>query len=122
MGKKLTIQAAVEAFEFYHLYNEVIDSYAGDLDDPSISDLHELIDEHEEVFEFVPDSKGEYTKSFERNLRQAVAAIIEIAEDLTFVDDEFEDDEIPEIYGDDFENDTPAFDIDFEEDEDPYED
>ncbi len=117
MRKKLTIQLAVEKFAFYDLYNEVIDSYAGDLEDPSVSDLYELLDEYDGEYEFSPDAKGNYNTSFERNLRQAIATIIENVEALFFVDDEFENDEIPEIYGEEFENDTGEFGPDDEGDE-----
>ncbi|MCF6246963.1 MAG: hypothetical protein L3J69_06330 [Desulfobacula sp.] len=122
MRKNLTIQLAVEEFKFYDLYNEIIDSYTEDLDDPTVFDLYELIVEYDEEYEFLPDLKGNYTASFERNLRQAIATIIERAEELSFVDDEFEDDEVPEIYGENFDNDSGKFDLDSEDDEEPHED
>ncbi len=117
MGKKITIQIAVEEFDFYGLYNEIIDSYADDLKDPSVSDLYELMEEYDEEYEFLPDAKGNYTTSFERNLRQAIATIIENAEELSFVDDEFENDEIPEIYGEEFDNESGEFGLDIDDDE-----
>ncbi len=120
MGDKLTILLAVEEFELYHLYNEIIDSYIDDLEDPSVSDLRELLEEYDNEFEFVSDTNGDYTKSFERNLREAIATIIESVEDLSFVDDEFENDGIPEIYGENFENDSGQFDLDTNN-EDEYE-
>lgn len=118
MTKKLTILLAVEAFGLYDLYTEVIDSYSDDLEDPSVSDLYDLLEEYDDEYEFSPDAKGTYNKSFERNLRQAIAAIIENAEELSFVDDEFENDEIPEIYGDEFDDDLG---LDVEDDGDLYE-
>lgn len=116
MGRKLTIQLAVEEFDLYDLFNDIIDSYADDLEDPSVSDLYELIEEYDEEFEFLPDAKGDYAAGFERNLREAIAVIIESEESLSFVDDEFETDEVPEIYGDEFDNDVTGFDLDDEED------
>ena len=70
MGEKLTIQLAVEQFDFYDLYNDIIDSYADELEDPSVSDLYDLIEEYEEEFEFTADEKGNYSASFERNRRR----------------------------------------------------
>lgn len=119
---RLTIQLAVEEFDLYDLYSDIIESYSEDLDDPSVSDLYELIEEYEEEFEFYPNPAGDFSSSFEKNLREAIATIIETTEELSFVDDEFEDDEIPEIYGDEFETDIDGFDGGTDEDEDPYED
>lgn len=122
MEEKLTIQFAVEKFDLYDLYNEIVDSYTDDLEDPSVSDLYDLIEEYDEEFEFLADENGDYTASFERNLREAIATIVESEEDLSFVDDEFEEDQIPEIYGDEFENDNDRFGLGLDEDEDLYED
>jgi len=121
MIRKLTIPLAVEEFDFYDLYSDIIESYSDDLDDPSLSDLYEMIEEYEKEFEFFPNSEGDFTTSFEKNLREAVATIIETTEELSFVDDEFEDDQIPEIYGDEFENGIDGFDLGLEEDDDLYE-
>ena len=120
MMRSLTIQLAVEEFELYDLYSDIIESYSDDLDDPSLSDMYELIEEYEETFEFYPNAKGDFSASFEKNLREAIATIIENIENLSFVDDEFEDDEVPEIYGDEFDRDASGFDLN--EDEDLYED
>lgn len=120
MLKKLTIQLAVEEFEYYDLYNEIIESYGDELEDPSlVSDLYDLIDEYEEEFEFWADSDGDYSESFERNLREAITSIVEENEELSFVDDEFQDvDDIPEIYDDDdYEEESDDFDIDLEDDD-----
>ena len=122
MSEKLTIQRAVEKFDLYDLYNDIIDSYSEDLEDPSVTDLYELLDEYEEPFIFHVDEKGNVADSFEKNLREAIATIIESEEELSFVDDEFEDDEIPEIYGDEFETDNERFNMNFDEDKDRYED
>ena len=114
MAKRLTIQAAVEEFELYDLYNDIIESYGDELEDPSlVSDLYDLIDEYEEVFEFFPDSDGDYTDSFERNLKDAITTIVEENEALSFVDDDFVDEDIPEIFDEDFD-----LDMDQEEEED----
>lgn len=119
--RKLTIQMAVEEFELYALYSDIIESYADDLDDPSVSDLYEHIEEYEDEFEFHPNSEGNYSESFEKNLREAIATIIENIEELSFVDDEFEDDEVPAIYGDEFDSDSDEFGLNDDEDVDLYE-
>ena len=113
--KRLTIQAAVEEFELYDLYNDIIESYGDELEDPSlVSDLYDLIDEYEEVFEFFQDADGDYIESFERNLRDAITTIVEENEALSFVDED-----IPEIFDEDF-DDSKDFELDMdEEDEEP---
>ena len=121
MAKRLTIQAAVEEFELYDLYNDVIESYGDELEDPSlVSDLYDLIDEYEEAFEFFPDSDGDYTDSFERNLRDAITTIVEENEALSFVDDDFVDEDIPEIFDEDF-DDSKDFDLDMDEEDEEEE-
>lgn len=125
MAKRLTIQAAVEEFELYDLYNDIIESYGDELEDPSlVSDLYDLIDEYEEVFEFSKDADGDYTESFERNLRDAITTIVEENEELSFVDDDFADEDIPEIFDEDYDDDEKDFDLDMDEegDEEPDED
>ncbi|MCM2283482.1 MAG: hypothetical protein NDI81_01815 [Desulfobacula sp.] len=124
MGKKrLTIQDALEEFEFYDLYNDIIESYGEELEDPSlVSDLYDLIDEYEEKYDFFPDPDGDFTESFERNLRDAITTIVEENEELSFVDDDFADEDIPEIFDEDF-DDSKDFELDMdeedEEDEEP---
>lgn len=124
MIKMLTIQNAVEEFELYGLYNDIIETYGEELEDPSlVSDLYDLIDEYEEEYEFFSDSDGDYSESFERNLRDAITTIVEENEALSFVDDDFEDDDIPEIFDEDFEEDAKEeFDLDFDEEEEEPED
>lgn len=120
MGKKrLTIQDALEEFEFYDLYNDIIESYGEELEDPSlVSDLYDLIDEYEEKYDFFPDPDGDYTESFERNLRDAITTIVEENEELSFVDEDFAEEDIPEIFDEDF-DDEKDFELDMdEEDED----
>lgn len=118
MAKRLTIQAAVEEFELYDLYNEIIESYGEELEDPSlVSDLYDLIDEYEEVFEFFPDSEGDFSESFERNLRDAVNTIIEENEELVLADEDFEDEDIPEMFDDDYE-DEKDYDMDMDAEDD----
>ncbi len=122
MAKRLTIQAAVEEFELYDLYNDIIESYGDELEDPSlVSDLYDLIDEYEEIFEFFPDSDGDYTDSFERNLKDAITTIVEENEALSFVDDDFVDEDVPEIFDEDF-DDSKDFDLDMDEEEEEDED
>jgi len=123
MAKKLTIQFAVEAFELYDLYTEIIEAYGDELEDPSlVSDLYDLIDEYDEEFEFQADSDGDFSESFERNLKEAINAIVEENEDLSFIDDGFlDDDDIPGIYSDDFEKNSDAFGIEVDENQDSEE-
>ncbi len=122
MGKKrLTIQDALEEFEFYDLYNDIIESYGEELEDPSlVSDLYDLIDEYEEKYEFFPDPDGDYTESFERNLRDAITTIVEENEALSFVDEDFADEDIPEIFDEDF-DDSKDFELDMDEEEEDEE-
>ncbi len=116
MARRMTIQSAVEEFELYDLYSDIIESYGEDLEDPSlVSDLYDLIDEYEEEYDFTADSDGDYADSFERNLRDAITTIVEENEELAFVDDDFEDEDIPEIYDEEYEEDE---DLDLDEDED----
>jgi hypothetical protein len=122
MGKKrLTIQDALEEFEFYDLYNDIIESYGEELEDPSlVSDLYDLIDEYEEKYDFFPDPDGDYTESFERNLRDAITTIVEENEELSFVDEDFADEDIPEIFDEDF-DDSKDFELDMDEEEEDEE-
>lgn len=124
MIKKMTIQRAVEEFGLYTLYNDVIESFGDDLEDPSlVSDLYDLIDEYEEEYEFWSDSDGDYSESFERNLKESIHTIVEENEDMTFIDDRYIDDEdIYEIVDDHFEKEAKTFDVDLDEDEDEDED
>ncbi|MBU1341087.1 MAG: hypothetical protein KKE44_05490 [Proteobacteria bacterium] len=123
MAKKLTIQHAVEEFELYGLYNDIIESYGEDLEDPSlVSDLYDLIDEYDEEFEFWSDPEGDFSESFERNLRDAITTIVEENEDLSFVDDDYPvDDDIPEVYDSEFEESTKDFGVDLDDSEEPEE-
>nr|NJM04141.1 hypothetical protein [Desulfobacula sp.] len=119
--KRLTIQDALEEFELYDLYNDIIESYGEELEDPSlVSDLYDLIDEYEEKYDFFPDPDGEYTESFERNLRDAITTIVEENEELSFVDDDFADEDIPEIFDEDF-DDEKDFELDMDEEEEDEE-
>lgn len=121
MTKKLTIQNAVEEFELYELYNDVIESYGEDLEDPSlVSDLYDLIDEYEEEYEFWPDTAGNYSESFEENLMEAIINIVGENDDMVFIDDGYSDDEdIPGIVNDDLRKGAKEFGIDLDEDEYP---
>jgi len=119
--KRLTIQDALEEFECYDLYNDIIESYGEELEDPSlVSDLYDLIDEYEEKYDFFPDPDGDYTESFERNLRDAITTIVEENEELSFVDEDFADEDIPEIFDEDF-DDSKDFELDMDEEEEDEE-
>ena len=54
MAKKMTIFDAVEAFELYDLYEDIIDAYEADFYARAEmeADLRDLIEEHEELYEF----------------------------------------------------------------------
>lgn len=113
MAEKMTISDAVDAFGLYALFSEIIDSYGEEFDTQSsvTSDLYDLIAEHEEDYEFLPDSEGDYSESFERNLKEAVSIIFEeLGLEMDFEDDYSEDaiddDEIPGLFIDGFEEDA----------------
>jgi hypothetical protein len=123
MAKTMTIQLAVEEFELYDLYNDVIESYGQDLEDPSlVSDLYDLIDEYEEEYEFLPDSEGDFSDSFERNLRDCITTIVEENEDLEFIDEEFpDDDDIPEAYDGEFDDEPEDMGVELDDTDDTEE-
>ncbi len=126
MTKILTIAQAIEEFELYSLYNDTIESYGENLEDPSlVSDLYDLMDEYEEEFEFSPDRDGDFSESFERNLIEAIHSIVEENEELAFSEDDFfDDDDLSDIVDKNFENEPDTFEVDLEEekaeDEDAY--
>jgi hypothetical protein len=126
MTKILTIAQAIEEFEFYSLYNDTIESFGENLEDPSlVSDLYDLIDEYEEEFEFSPDQDGDYSESFEKNLIETIHSIVEENEELAFSEDDFfKDDDLADIVDKDFESESDSFEVDLEEekteDEDRY--
>ncbi|MBU0969237.1 MAG: hypothetical protein KKC20_01255 [Proteobacteria bacterium] len=134
MAERMTISDAVDAFSLYDLFSEILDSYGEEFDTQSsvASDLSDLIAEHEEDYEFFPDSDGDYSESFERNLKDAVAVIFEEhGLNMDFENDYSEDDyseddmddDIPGIYIDGFEEDPnqdPEDTTDFDEDIDSY--
>ncbi len=79
MAKKMTIFDALEAFELYELYENIIDAYEADFYAQSEmnDDLRDLIEEHEEIYEFSEEDNGDYTESFERNLKEAISIIFD---------------------------------------------
>ncbi len=97
MAKRLTITEAIEEFELYSLYNDTIESCGENLEDPSlVSDLHDLIDESEEEYEFFSDPDGDFSESFERNLIEAIHTIVEENEEMKFSEDIYFDDDFSE--------------------------
>jgi len=101
MAKKMTIFDAVEAFELYDLYEDIIDAYEADFYARSEmeTDLRDLIEEHEEVYEFSSDEDDDYAESFERNLKEAISIIFDDhGLDVQF-DDAFMDEDI-DVYDD----------------------
>lgn len=126
MATQMTIYDAVDAYDLYDTFNDILDAYETDFYAQSEidTDLRDLIEEHEETYEFVPDEDGDYADSLERNLKEALGLIFE-EHGVDFFDDEFaeeamDDDDIAGIYDDDL-DDGPIHDNDgdngFEEDE-----
>ncbi|MFH2057322.1 MAG: hypothetical protein ABIJ59_00285 [Pseudomonadota bacterium] len=124
MPKVMTIQNAVEELDLYDVYNDIIESYADELEDPSmVSDLYDLIDEYEEEFDFWPDSDGDYTDSFEKNLKEAIETIVEEGNTLSFIDDDYNDiDDIPKILAEKVEENSDVFDVDLDDEDSDDED
>lgn len=105
MAKWMTISEAVDALDLYDLYTEIVDSYSEGIEDESslALELYDLLEEHEEEYEFSPNEDGDYSESLERNLKDAVAAIFEeqgLGEILgdEFLDSALDDDDIADIY------------------------
>ena len=111
MPKWMTISEAVDAFDLYDLFSEIIDSYSEEMDDPEAiaSELTELLEEHEEEYEFSADPDGDYAESFERNLRDAIGYLFEefnLGElpEIEFDDPDVDDDDLTDIYDDKFDD------------------
>ena len=107
MTEKMTISDAVDTFDLYNLYNEILDSHETDFYSRSQidTDLRDLIEESDDIYEFSPDEDGGYAESLERNLKEALGLIFEEhgvthAFDEEFMDEAMDDDEIAEIYND----------------------
>ena len=105
MAKKMTLCNAVDAFELYDLFNEILDTYEADFYTRAQidADLKDLLEENEDIYEFTPDENGEYAESLERNLKEALSLIfeehgVEHAFDDEFMEDAMDDDEIEGIY------------------------
>lgn len=123
MAQKMTIFDAVEAFELYDLYEDIIDAYETDFYAQSEmeADLRDLIEEHDEIYEFSADEDDGYAESFERNLKEAISMIfddhgLDVQPDESFIDE----DEL-DVYDDEPMGASPGqdeADSDFGEDED----
>lgn len=120
MTKILTIQEAIDEFELFVLYSDIIETCGEHLEDPSlVSDLYDLIDEHEEEYEFQSDQDGDYSESFEKNVLEAIHIIFEENKDLVLSGGEFPTDF--DFSGDadsHYEKNSNGFDEDLEEEED----
>lgn len=79
MAKHMTISDAVDAYDLYDFFSEFLDAYESDFYARSEieTELRDLIEEHEETYEFTPDEDGDYSESLERNLREALGIIFE---------------------------------------------
>lgn len=122
MAAYLTIYDAVDAFDLYDTFNDILDAYEADFYARSEveTDLRDLIEEHGETYEFAPDDDGDYADSMERNLKEALGLIFE-ENGIDFLDDEFaddamDDDDIAGIYDDGLE-DGPIHDNDDDDSE-----
>ncbi len=130
MAQWMTITDAVDAFDLYDLFSEIVDSYSLEMDDPDsiASELIELLEEHEEEYEFVADPDGDYAESFERNLRDAVGFIFEEYNLGDLPEEDFDEsavdeDDLTDIYEDKFDDGIKQSRVDLESfDDDPEED
>ncbi|MDD4272610.1 hypothetical protein [Desulfobacter postgatei] len=123
MAKKMTISDAVEVFDLYDLYEEIIDAYEADFYTRSEmeADLRDLIEEHDEIYEFSADEDDGYAESFERNLKEAISMIFDDHGLDLDLDDQFMDEDDIDVYDDEPMVGTPVRDEDedaFGEDED----
>ncbi|MGM0654396.1 MAG: hypothetical protein ACQETR_03605 [Thermodesulfobacteriota bacterium] len=125
MAKKMTIFDAVEAFEVDDLYEDILDAYEADFYAQSEvdADLRDLLEEHEEIYEFSADEDDDYAESFERNLKEAISMIFDDYGLDVQLDDPFMDvgDDI-DVYDDEPLGDSPGRnenkgDLDEDEDE-----
>ena len=121
MDEMMTINEAVDAFDLFDLFGEIIDSQGEQFDTQSsvASDLYDLIAEHDDIYEFSPDSEGDYAESFERNLKEAISIIFEehgldVDFENEFSADAMDDDEISGLYIDGFEEDASLKERDFD--------
>jgi len=124
MAKKMTIFDAVEAFELDDLYEDILDAYEVDFYAQSEvdADLRDLLEEHEEIYEFSADEDDDYAESFERNLKEAISMIFDDYGLDVQLDDPFMDGEDDiDVYDDEPLGDSPGRNEnkgDFDEDED----
>ena len=102
MAKKMTIFDAVEAFELYELYDDIIDAYETNFYARSEmdADFRDLIEEHDELYEFSVDEDDGYAESFERNLKEAIRLIFDDHGLDVRLDDQFMDGEDIDVYDD----------------------
>ncbi|NDY72508.1 hypothetical protein DO021_13070 [Desulfobacter hydrogenophilus] len=123
MAKKMTIFDAVEALELYDLYEDIIDAYEADFYARSEmeADLRDLIEEHDEIYEFSADEDDGYNESFERNLKEAISMIFDDHGLDVQLDDQFMDEDDIDVYDDEPMDKSPGRNEDegtFEEDVD----
>ncbi|WP_022668673.1 hypothetical protein [Desulfospira joergensenii] len=103
MAKWMTIKDALEEFDLLDLFNDILESYGEEKEDPVFieSELRDLLEEHEEEYEFVPDPDDDYSESFERNLKEALVVISEeegLRDQDDFSEDALDDVDIEDIY------------------------
>ncbi|WP_319577832.1 hypothetical protein [uncultured Desulfobacter sp.] len=102
MAKKMTIFDAVDAFDLYELYEEIIDAYETNFYARSEmdADFRDLIEEHDELYEFSVDEDDGYAESFERNLKEAIRLIFDDHGLDVRLDNQFMDGDDIDVYDD----------------------
>jgi hypothetical protein len=107
MAKYMTILDAVDAFDLYDVFDEILDAHETDFYARSEieTELRDLIEEHDETYEFTRDEDGGYAESMERNLKEALTSIfdeygLEHLFDDEFAEDAMDDEDIAGIYND----------------------
>ena len=123
MAQKMTIFDAVEAFELYDLYEDILDAYETDFYAQSEmdADLRDLIEEHDDIYEFSADEDDSFAESFERNLKEAISMIFDDHGLDVQMDESFLDEDELDVYDDEPMGASPGQDEeegDFAEDED----
>ena len=110
MAKKMTIFDAVEAFDLYELYEEIIDDYETNFYARSEmdADFRDLIEEHDELYEFSVDEDEGYAGSFERNLKEAIRLIFDDHGLDVRLDNQFMDEDDIDMYDDEIIGDGPS--------------
>ena len=79
MAEKMTIFDALEAYELYDLYEDIIDACETEFyaqSEEVDAELRDLIEEHDDVYDFIPDEEGDYSESLNATLRRLSALFL----------------------------------------------